>query len=386
MASSLRIPIKKEIWYWALKESQMSEEEIFKKYPQINQWITGKKNPTFKQLEKFANFLKIPFGYLFLESPPTVNVMKAEFRSINSKLPKMSKELKDTILAMDFKKNWMSEYRKSLGWSKLEVIVDFNKQKSGTIPADAAVAKKLLGLKDNWYLSVKDFREAYNFLREAVEHTGILVMQNGVVGTNNHRKLDINEFRAFLLFDSISPLIFINNNDSLGGKIFSLIHEYFHILIEKENLFLHEDLYSTKENERFINRLTAEFLMPEEQVRRHWDKNTDPLDQIHELSRVYKVSEVAVALKLKDMSLADNKIIALIVEEARKNFDKKKSKESGGDFYNTYNTRISPVFAKAVIGEAETGAISYTYAFRLLDITTGKTYNKIKERLAYHDL
>ena len=43
----------------------MSEEEIFKKYPQINQWITGKKNPTFKQLEKFANFLKIPFGYLF---------------------------------------------------------------------------------------------------------------------------------------------------------------------------------------------------------------------------------------------------------------------------------------------------------------------------------
>ncbi len=37
------------------------------------------------------------------------------------------------------------------------------------------------------------------FLEKKLEEAGVLVMQNGVVGMNNYRRLDINEFRAFML-------------------------------------------------------------------------------------------------------------------------------------------------------------------------------------------
>lgn len=381
MAETLRIPIQKEIWYWAIEESQKSEEEISHKFPQLKQWITGEIHPTFKQLESFAAYLKIPFGYLFLESPPPTDAMEVEFRSLNNKLPGISKNLKDTIMEMDFRKNWMSDYRKELGWNKLEIIMEFNQHKSGNMATDARLAKKLLGLEDDWYTSVRDYDEAFRFLRDKLENAGILVMQNGIVGMNPYRKLDINEFRAFMLYDDVAPLIFLNSNDSRGGKIFSLIHEYFHVLFEKDNLFLNEDLYSVKKHERRVNQLTAEFLMPSSRVRQLWRQDIEPLPQIENLSKTFKVSQVALALKLKDLGYVADTLVELVIDEARENFENRKGKKSDGNFYNTFTSRISPTFAAAVIREAETGGISYTYAFRLLGGIKGKIYDQLKERL-----
>lgn len=103
MSATERIQIKKEIYHWAFNESQKEEEEIINKFPKVTEWIKGDAAPTFRQLESLAGFLKIPFGYLFLETPPETDIMEAEFRSINNKIPFMSKNLKDTITAMAIK-------------------------------------------------------------------------------------------------------------------------------------------------------------------------------------------------------------------------------------------------------------------------------------------
>ena len=80
-------------------------------------------------------------------------------------------------------------------------------------------------------------------------------MQNGTVGFDTHRKLDLNEFRAFMLYDEIAPLIFINAADTTPGKIFSLIHEYIHILFQQEDILLDSDAVEIKENEQRINKI-----------------------------------------------------------------------------------------------------------------------------------
>lgn len=384
MAESVKVPVKTEIWIWAIRESQRDEEEIFHKFPKLNKWINGEENPTFKQLENVANYLRVPFGYMFLENPPRDNIMEVEFRSINNKLPEMSKDLKDTIMEMDSKRNWMSDYRKSLGWDKLDIIVQFNENKSEDILSNAILAKKLLSLEDNWYEMVKDFNEAYNFLRKKLEEAGVLVMQNGVVGMNNYRKLDINEFRAFMLYDDASPLIFINNNDTKAGKIFSLIHEYIHVLFEQEDLLLNTDIEDTKENERYINNITAEFLMPEEHIHCFWNKDKEALEQINELSNIFKVSRLALAIKLKNMDLIYDKTVEIIRYESFKDFENKERDSNGGDFYRTFNTRISPVFTEAVIRSADAEEIGYTHAFKLLGGIKGSTYDKIKEDMMYY--
>lgn len=382
MSKATRIEIQKEIYHWALEESQKEYEEIINRFPRIDDWINGDHNPTFKQLQDFADFLKIPLGYLFLKEPPKINIMEAEFRSINNQLPDMSKNLKDTITTMDMKRNWMSDYRKDLGWDKLTIIEKFNQQKDGTISHDAALAKELLGLKEDWYTAVKDYGMAYNFLKNKMEDKGILVMQNGVVGNNTRRKLEIKEFRAFMLYDDIAPVIFINNNDSLGGKIFSLVHEFIHVLLGQENLFLEDELYSTKENERYINRLTGEFLMPQARIKGFWDNQNDSLMQINDLASLLKVSETALAIKLKELKLIRQDILDAVIDRAMRYFDTNINEGAGGgNFYNTFNTRISPTFTRAVIRSTEAGDTDYTYAFRLLGGIKGKTFDEIRERV-----
>ncbi len=383
MSARERIEIKKEIYHWAFNESQKTEEQIANKFPKINEWINGDTAPTFKQLESIANFLKIPFGYLFLETPPETDIMEVEFRSINNKLPFMSKNLKDVITAMDIKRNWMSDYRKELGWSKIAIIEKFKQEKRNFIEDDALLTKNLLGLKINWFSEVGNCAAAYNLLKEKLEANGIIVMQNGIVGNNTHRKLDITEFRAFMLYDDIAPIIFINSNDSLGGKIFSLIHEYMHVLFEQEDVLLEEDIVRQKENEGYINRITAEFLMPTEYILANWDQNKDAFGQIYQLSNKFKVSETALAIKLKKLKLINKTILDEIMDEGIKNFESRIDGDGGGggDFYNTFNTRISPTFTRAVIRSAETGDTSYSNAFRLLGGIRGRTYDEIKMRL-----
>lgn len=384
MTKPVRVPVKKEVWIWAIKESQRDEEEIFVRFPKMNKWISGEENPTFKQLEAVADYLKVPFGYMFLENPPKDDVMEIEFRSINNKLSKMSKNLKDTIMEMDRRRNWMSDYRKNLGWDKLEIIVKFNNSKSKGVLDNALLAKKLLNLEENWYETEKSFDDAYKFLRKKLEEVGILVMQSGVVGMNNYRRLDINEFRAFVLYDDVSPLIFINNNDSKAGKIFSLVHEYIHVLFEQEDLFLDEDMDDRKGNEAYINDITAEFLMPKEHIYRLWNKDKEVREQIDELSKLFKVSRLALSIKLRNLSLIDSKTVEMIRNESIKDFEVRGKESEGGDFYKNFHAKISPVFTEAVIRSADAGEISYTDAFRLLGGIKGSTYDNIKKDMMLH--
>lgn len=374
--------INKEVLKWAVQESQIDFVEIANRYPEIELWIEGKASPTYKKLETLSKYLHIPFGYMFLEKPPEFDVMMTEFRTICNKVPEISKNLKDTILDMGQKQEWIKDYRMAMGWDTLNIVGTIDiKQNDDDVVKLAEFGKKTLNLSESWFDEVENTYEfAFSYLRDVLEAVGIIVMQNGCVGNNNKRKLNIGEFRAFLLIDQKAPLIFINGNDSVAGKIFSLIHEYFHVLLGDDDIVT-DDGFINKRKEQFINKITAEFLIPEVYLRKVWDDRIDVETQITSIAKKLKVSQLALAIKLQDLKMIDKNTVDCVFEETLTNVQNKKKRGDGGpDFYRVLNSKLSKSFSQAVIVQAELGNMVYTEAFKLLGIK-GKTYDAFKGRI-----
>lgn len=114
-----RVKVNKEIYVWAIQQSKRSFEEVEARFENIEGWISQDVFPTFRQVEDLANFLKVPFGYMFLEHPPKTNVMESEFRTVGNKIPKRSKNLEDTLYNIGRKRDWLRDYRKEKGWERL---------------------------------------------------------------------------------------------------------------------------------------------------------------------------------------------------------------------------------------------------------------------------
>ena len=381
MSAAVRVEVKKEIYKWAINESQRDYHDISKAFKNIDDWINQHKKPTFRQLQDLSKFLGVPFGYMFLKRAPEKNVIQADYRTLSNKKPNMSKNLIDTITDMSAKQNWVSEYRKTNGWN---MIIGDSYENLHT-KEFAKKAKSFLTLDEKWFEQQKNTAEAFKYLRNMFEENGILVMQNGIVKLNTNRKLSLDEFRGFFLYDEYAPLIFLNSNDSYAGKIFTLIHELIHLLLKKDDIFENIDLHATDDDERYINQITAEFLMPEALILEYWNTNKQNIEQIEEISSLFKVSRHALSIRLYELKLINRKLkeeIEEITENDIRNF--KSQKGGGGNFWTSYKSRFSHNFIEAVVNGTESGDISYTRAFNLLNIKANR-YDNVKELLENYE-
>jgi Zn-dependent peptidase ImmA (M78 family) len=185
--------------------------------------------------------------------------------------------------------------------------------------------------------------------------------------------LDINEFRAFTLYDEYAPLIFLNGQDSKAGRIFSIIHEYCHLLINAD-----DDIITSQkaEIESCCNKVAANFLMPGDLVLNLWNSENDIKEEIKTLADKFKVSQLAMAKRLYDYKKITYEAYKKIYDTSVKNFNISKNKKGdhGGNYYFTKKSNLSTEFVKAVLTSTKEGKTLYTDAYRLLNISKPKTF------------
>lgn len=378
---SVKVNVQPQLLRWARERAALDPAELARKVglkeERVTEWEqTGEL--TLAWLERIANKTYTPVGYLFLPAPPLETLPIPDFRTVGSdEVRRPSADLLDTIYLCQQRQEWFREYLVGEGEEPLAFVG------SATI-ADppAAVAARIrttVGLESQQRAALPSGGEALTAMVEGIEAAGILVMRNGVVGNNTHRKLDVREFRGFALSDKHAPLLFVNAADSKAAQMFTLAHELGHLWLGQSGVS-DVDLHPTQQSERYCNAVAAEALVPVAEFRARWRGDGKPLDQARRLAREFKVSTLVVLIRAWEAGkLTEGEFDKMYGAERARVWERPPA--SGGDFYRTQGSRLGKRFARAVISSTLEGGTPYKEAFRLLGVKKGETFDELARTL-----
>lgn len=362
-----------ELLKWALNRAG-DLNNLKEKFPKLTEWIRKESNPTLNQLESFSKATATPLGYFFLQNPPKEQLSIPYFRTVNDRhTTKPSPNLLETLHTMKQRQNWMRDYLIELGQEPLSFVGSASVSEN---PIKVAkMMRKELGLDNGWASKYRTWEDALRVLMKIITEIGVLVTVNGVVGNNNHRKLDVNEFRGFVLIDEYAPLIFINGADGKAAQMFTLAHELAHIWYGVSAIFDLQQLQpANDEIEQVCNQTAAEFLVPKDSLKNFWPAVHQDPDRFQKTARNFKVSELVVARRALDLKLISRKDFFEFYQ-ARLEREEGSQRSGRGNYYANQRWKINPRFAEAVISTTREGKMLYRDAYHLTGLN-GSSFEK----------
>ena len=381
------IPVKPEVLQWAFETRGLPREEVKKKFDAKNVTLEeierGEKDPTWAQLKKLAEIYKRSPLELLSKRPPNEPKPKDfDFRANKRKLidPK-------TLLAI------RRAHRIQTFFNNLDKLTDRPPYHSVSLNTKENLEKEAQRIRNSFFPSIeeqihwenkkKDGLQALENWKKSIEKIGILVLEKSL-------KKNLEDISGLSLAGS-PPVILLNYSDTPYRKIFTLFHEYAHILFRQKNpnALCSFDLANQKQrNEKEANRFSAEFLLPFSEIQKEKNffnlKNvSDPnvlKETIKKASNRYKVSKDVILRRLRDFKKIppatydkENKILEdkhreSLKEEwwGRRNFPKEKFRENG------------LLFTKKVMSAYYSDEITFYNALVYLDIKS-KYWNRIEE-------
>lgn len=376
------VSINPNLITWARERARLGVENLAKRFPKLQEWESGRLQPTLRQLEDFATAVHVPIGYLFLPEPFQEALPVTDFRTIaDRELSRPSPNLLDTLYLCQERQNWYREYMQLHRLDSLS-FVGSAKLSDSTVTIARRIETQL-GFTIAQRRSLTSWTEALRSFVQKVEEAGVLVMASSIVGSNTHRHLDVEEFRGFALADRYAPLIFINTSDSKAAQMFTLFHELAHLYLGESGISnVGVGQFSEQEIERWCNAVAAEFLMPMEETLDEYNANVPILDEFQRLAKVFKVSSLVALRRLYEAKKINQRDFWMYFqEEVNRISQVQASGSGGGDFYRTLGVRVGNRFAKAVVTSTLEGQTLFRDAFRMLGFKKNETFYKEARQL-----
>lgn len=373
-----QLEINNNILIWAVKRAGKELGEFSEKFPHLSAWLSGTKKPTLKQLKTFSQKVHIPFGYLFLKEPIVEQIPIPFFRTIPNEQKQISLNVYDTILILQQRQNWLSNYLRDNEYEQLTFVGKFSD--ANKVEEIADDIRKILRLEKNWASNLPNWTMAKDYLTEKIEDVGIFTVFSSVVGNNNHRPIKVEECRGFVLVDNYAPFMFINSADSIAAQIFTLAHELAHIWLGQSAGFdLRQLLPANNPIEILCDKVAAELLVP----RNLLFEALEIKQNIKELAKIFKVSQLVIARRLLDLGkISKDEFFRFYNEFSQREFEKKESKSSGGDYYDTVKKRLGIRYVNFVNQAVQENILLIRDAYKLTDLK-GNTYHKFLKELTF---
>ncbi|MCL2323006.1 MAG: ImmA/IrrE family metallo-endopeptidase [Oscillospiraceae bacterium] len=371
------IDISDEIIDWAINKVSNNDTLASR----LKKWKTTHK-VWFEDVKLMSNQTKIPLGYFFLKIPPEKELDVLNFKTVGGKnLKDFSQNLADTISDMECLQEWMKDYLISQNHGKLDFVCSLKDETN--IEKIADKIRERLGIKIDWYTENKNPWESFKKIRHKLENIGIITMMSGVVRQNNHKKLPIEEFRAFTLIDEYAPLIFINSNDSYGERLFSILYEAVHIWLGCYDFFNHRkiDVHWFKKEEKICYNACIEILVPNEIFIKKWLENSkeDIEDKIYDLANIFRCSNIAICRKALNNKFVDYKFFKDFIH-SQLDGEENAKKASGGHYYNIIKTRIDNRLLLALDNSIKEGKTTYDDLYKFTSLKE-ESFKKLMEKV-----
>lgn len=378
-----RVSVAPQMLQWARKRSGRSVEDFAQRFPKLGEWEAGDGLPTLRQLEDYAQATHTPVGFLFLAEPPEEHLPIPDFRTFGDRaVLTPTPDLLDTIYACEQRQDWYREFAEASGSDRVELVGSLSL--GIDVIEAAAQLRGVLGFDLARRVEFHTWTNALSGLCEHAEEAGVLVMINGIVGTNTHRKLNPDEFRGFALVDELAPLVFINGADTKAAQIFTLAHELAHIALGESAVSRPDlgEVDESGESERWCNRVAAELLVPIASLSQEYSQGSDLTTELDRLAKYYKVSTLVILRRIFDAELMTRTAYRTAYDaELSRIMALAGGGSSGGNFYNTQPIRVSKRFARALIADTIEGRTLHRDAFRLLGFKKFSTFEELGHRL-----
>lgn len=375
----LLVSVNPDILRWARERAGLRMEDLQGRFKKLALWERGEGKPTLKQLEEFAKAVSVPVGYLFLAEPPQEKVPIPDLRTMGGDaISAPSPDLLEVLYLCQRRQAWYRDYAHTVGEKSCRFVGSASLDTP--IEETAASMRQTLNLDLETQRTCPTWTEALRRFIVQAEQMGVLVMVSGVVGNNNRRKLDPEEFRGFALVDDLAPIVFINGADTKAAQLFTLAHELAHLWLG-ESALSDAKPYALPSHrvERWCNQVAAEFLVPEKAFREVLPKFS-PLEHLQDLARQFKVSALVILRRMYDVGCITRNTFH---EAYDKELQRLQSlpKSSGGSFYLTQEARASRRFVHALVVSTLEGQTLYRDAFQLLGIKKEKTFVQFGMRI-----
>ena len=328
------IPVNKELIAWARLRAGLSIADAEKKFAQIAAWEAGEALPTYPQLERLADELKLPVAAFFFPKPPTLPPIRESFRTLPdtefNQIPRQVQFLLRKAKALQINLVEMTQGRNP---SKRFITRDLVFRDIGSITLMAAQVREYLGInladQDKW----QDDEAALKAWRDTLQGVGVFVFKDA---------FRVDGYSGFSLYDDEFPVIYVNNSSTKTRQIFTLFHELAHLLFHTSGIDPIEDRYvprlpdQQRRIEILCNQFAAEFLVPEAAFRSAMADRERSEQTAMQLAQRFHVSREVIYRKFLDRGWIDQAVYT----RAAKEWAAQKTGGSGGNWYYTHITYL----------------------------------------------
>jgi transcriptional regulator with XRE-family HTH domain len=230
--NTIEVNVKPSVLQWLRESAGLGVEDVARRLgtsaAAVQAWESGDRRPTLRTLEELSVFLKRPLAAFLLPQRPPEPPLPTDFRSLPGmkKLP-MGRATRLAIREARRMQAVAGDLTAQLGSPVRARIRKITLQTDPEAIGEAE--RERFGIDLYQQADWTSVHSAFSQWRRAIEELGVLVFQ---------LPMPVEEARGFSLTDGGLPAVVVNSSDAITARIFTVFHEYAHLLLDAAGVCL----------------------------------------------------------------------------------------------------------------------------------------------------